>query len=152
MKLNRIALLIAATIFGVVFIIVVSILSAIDEVPFWVTRIVIGVGFLPVASFVWMAIRWPRLAYENYSWRLNEIGLQVRRGVFWKHQLSIPVARVQHADVSQGPLERRYGLGKLTIHTAGTQHASVPLPSFTHATAIELRDKLVAQGKSGHVV
>lgn len=152
MKLHRIELLIAAAIVGAVFIIAASILFAIDEVPYWVTLIVIVAGLVPISLLMWAASRWPRLAYENYGWRLNDIGLQVRHGVFWRHQLSIPIARVQHADVSQGPLERRYGLGTLTIHTAGTHQASVPLTSFTHETAIKLRDQLVAQGRSGHVV
>jgi hypothetical protein len=54
--------------------------------------------------------------------------------------------------VSQGPLERKFELGTLTIHTAGTENASVAIDGLAHVTAIELRDKLVAQRKSGYVV
>ena len=118
----------------------------------WVNFAIIGAGFLVASIPAGLAIYWPRWEYNRASWRLDELGLQIRRGVIWRHQISIPIARVQHADVSQGPLQRRFGLGTLTIHTAGTQNAFVAIEGLAHETAIELRDKLVAQRKSGHVV
>ncbi len=107
--------------------------------------ILIGLTF--VGSFFW-----PSIEHRHASWRLDEEGLEIRRGVFWKHQLTIPLGRVQHADVSQGPLQRPFGLGTLTIHTAGTQNASVELKGLSHASAIELRDLIVRQRKDQHVV
>ena len=54
----------------------------------------------------------------------------------------MPRSRVQHTDVSQGPLERHYGLGTLVVYTAGTDHARVSLPGLAHEVAIQLRDDL----------
>jgi membrane protein YdbS with pleckstrin-like domain len=53
---------------------------------------------------------------------------------------------VQHTDVSQGPLERRYGLGTRVIFTAGTDHARVDLKGLDHATALAIRDHLLPRG------
>jgi membrane protein YdbS with pleckstrin-like domain len=50
---------------------------------------------------------------------------------------------VQHTDVSQGPLERTYGLGTLAIFTAGTDHAQVSLHGLDHGTALRIRDHLL---------
>ena len=58
---------------------------------------------------------------------------------------------MQHTDVSQGPLERRFGLATLVVHTAGTAHASVELPGLQHAVAIEVRDFLVTAGRGDAV-
>ncbi|MCH2183254.1 MAG: PH domain-containing protein [Mariniblastus sp.] len=102
-------------------------------------------------TFVIKAV-WPGISYRYTFWRLNEDGLEIRRGVFWRHQISVPRARVQHADVSQGPLQRQYGIARLTVHTAGTLNASVVLNGLTHSMAIELRNQLVRQGKEIHVV
>ena len=104
-------------------------------------------GFIAVMNFVW-----PALSYRHTAWRLNEDGLEIRRGVLWRHQISVPRARVQHADVTQGPLQRHYGIAQLIVYTAGTQNASVSLDGLTHQVAIELRDQLVRQGKEIHVV
>ena len=65
---------------------------------------------------------------------------------------AVPWARVQHADVSQGPIQRMYGVGTLTIHTAGTSNSSVNLAGLSHELAISLRDKIIRQRASGDVV
>jgi membrane protein YdbS with pleckstrin-like domain len=99
-----------------------------------------------------LMIAWPAIEHRHTWWRLNEDGLEIRRGVIWKHQICVPLARVQHADVLQGPLQRRYELGSLTVNTAGTQNASVSLIGLSHEMAVELRDQLIRQGKTRHVV
>ena len=114
--------------------------------------LIAGAAFLFVVFLFWISYVWPAWEYEKTFWRLGDNGLEIHRGVFWRHRISIPAARVQHADVSQGPLQRRYELGKLTVHTAGTHNASIELDSIAHATAIELRDEIVNQRKSADVV
>jgi hypothetical protein len=54
------------------------------------------------------------------------------------------LARVQHLDVAQGPLERTFGVARLILHTAGTSHAIVVLPGISRPTAEELRDTIRA--------
>ena len=118
----------------------------------WIWYLIAGAALLFIVFLFWIAYVWPVWEYETTSWRLGENGLEIHRGVFWKHRISIPVARVQHADVSQGPLQRRYELGKLTVHTAGTHNASIELTGISHQQAIELRDEIVNQRKSADVV
>ena len=50
---------------------------------------------------------------------------------------------MQHIDVSQGPLERSYGLGTLQIFTAGTHYAHVGLAGLAHPAAVTIRDHLL---------
>jgi len=110
-----------------------------------------SVAALLLALFAY-AVFWPSLSYRRACWRLDVEGLEIRRGVLWRHRITVPLGRVQHADVSQGPLQRQFGIGTLTVHTAGTQHASIPLEGLTYETAIELRDLIVGQKKDQHVV
>jgi membrane protein YdbS with pleckstrin-like domain len=114
--------------------------------------IVAVAGGLFTLFLFWTGLVWPVWEYERTSWRLSDTGLEIRRGVFWQHQISVPVARVQHADVTQGPLQRQYELGKLIVNTAGTQNASVELDGIAHAKAIELRNQIVSQRISADVV
>lgn len=113
--------------------------------------IAIGATLLNVLSFL-MAYFWPPAVFRHASWRLDAEGLEIRRGVLFRHQITIPLGRVQHADVSQGPLQRLHEIGTLTVHTAGTQNASIVLEGLTHSIAISLRDQIVRQRKDQHVV
>ncbi len=120
--------------------------------PDWICWLVLGGGGLLVGLSFWSGISWPPVEQRHKSWRLDETGLEIRRGVFWKNQISIPLARLQHADLVQGPLQRRYGLARLTIHTAGTENASVELAGLAMETATWLRDQLIRQRGVGDVV
>ena len=81
-------------------------------------------------------------AYKHFSYAMNEFGLYIHRGVFWRRKIIVPRNRVQHTDVAQGPIERRYELAELTVHTAGTRNASVKLPGILHSDAEQLRESL----------
>lgn len=118
----------------------------------WVLYLVAGVGFLLVALLFWFSFYWPRLSHRKTLYRLDETGLLIRRGVFFRHRISVPTARVQHADVSQGPFQRQFDLGTLTVHTAGTSNASVELDGLQHGVALQLRDQIVRQRKAIDVV
>lgn len=118
----------------------------------WVFYSLLGAGAtLCLGSWV-MSLVWPGIDHRHASWRLDAEGLEIRQGVFWKHRVTVPLGRVQHSDVSQGPLQRMYDLGTLKVHTAGTTNASVGLEGLEHRVALELRDLIVAQRKDQRVV
>jgi membrane protein YdbS with pleckstrin-like domain len=95
-----------------------------------------------VAGLAWHAERWPALEYAHTRYRLDAGGLRIWRGVYWRSVTHVPRSRVQHTDVSQGPIERQYGLGTLVVYTAGTDHARVMLPGLAHEVAMRVRDDL----------
>ena len=115
----------------------------------WLLPVVLVVANL---LLLWLAIFWPAIEHRHVKWSAGPVGLEIVRGVFWKHRIAVPWARVQHADVSQGPLARQFSIGNLTIHTAGTKHASIDIEGLNHAVAIELRDEVIRQRKAGDVV
>lgn len=107
------------------------------------------VGLLVILAFlVWLVHFLPAVQYRNLSYRLGPLGLEIQRGIFWKRRITVPVSRVQHTDIAQGPLQRKFGIGKVTIYTAGTQNASVELDGLEFATANQLRDSLIARSEA----
>lgn len=114
---------------------------------FGLTSLFTGVCFLIylliAIPLVWATQVLPKKAYDHASWYLSPSGLEIRRGIWWRSQISVPLARVQHTDVHQGPLMRKYGLAKLIVHTAGTENSTVELNGLSFATAQRLRDALV---------
>jgi membrane protein YdbS with pleckstrin-like domain len=92
----------------------------------------------------WHLHRWPAVRYRHVAYRVDTRGLEIRRGVVWRRVLTVPRSRIQHTDVSQGPLERERGLATLFVHTAGTDYERLELDGLNHAEALRLRDLLLA--------
>ena len=103
------------------------------------------------AGLSWFSYWWPAVRYRYLRYRVDESGLVIRRGVLWRSTTSIPLSRVQHTDVSQGPLQRSYSLGTLVVHTAGTDNASISLAGLQHSVALRVRDHLVSGEKADAV-
>jgi membrane protein YdbS with pleckstrin-like domain len=99
----------------------------------------------------WLSHRWPAIEYRHISYRVNQEGIEIRAGVYWRKVMNVPRSRVQHTDVAQGPLERRHGLGRLVIYTAGTEHSRVELPGLEHQVALSIRDHLLPREVSDAV-
>jgi membrane protein YdbS with pleckstrin-like domain len=97
-------------------------------------------------ALAWFFHRWPAVEFRHTRYRVDDQGIEIRRGVYWRVVINVPRSRVQHTDVSQGPLERRFGLGTLVIYTAGTDHAKVDLAGLDHATALRIREHLLPGG------
>lgn len=101
--------------------------------------------WLGLAGLAWLQIVvWPQWDFDAWSYRLDEHMVEFRHGVIWQVSVTIPMSRMQHVDLHQGPLESRWGLATLEIHTAGTRDASHKLPGLDVGTATDLRDQLVA--------
>jgi membrane protein YdbS with pleckstrin-like domain len=95
------------------------------------------------ALLAWHGQAWPEKEHRHAAYKVDEAGIEIRSGVFWRRIVNVPRSRVQHTDVSQGPIERRYGLATLLIYTAGTDHARVALHGLDHAAALRIRDHLL---------
>jgi len=89
----------------------------------------------------------PLRRYHARGFAMSDDRLRVVRGVLFHADVVVPFSRVQHLDVTQGPIERFYGLATLTLHTAGTHNHSVALPGLEHAKATAMREQIRAYVK-----
>jgi uncharacterized protein len=138
---------------------VVAVIGVVALGVFWFASGFTWIWWVAAAAFVlilgmllWLSFFWPQIEHRHYFWRLDETGLEIVRGVYWRHRISVPIARLQHADISQGPIQRQFGLAKLTVHTAGTSNASVEIDGLAYETATWLRDQLIRQREELDVV
>jgi uncharacterized protein len=92
--------------------------------------LVLGVVVVGVAP----GLRWRTWRYEI---RPDEIDLQ--RGILWVERTLVPLARIQHVDTRQGPLQRRFGLSTVVFFTAaGPNH----IPELSTPVAAEVRERI----------
>jgi membrane protein YdbS with pleckstrin-like domain len=81
--------------------------------------------------------RWGRLGYA-----LHPKLLQVVRGWLFHTDTLVPLVRVQHIDVTRGPLDKAFGTATLVVHTAGTHNSIVTLPGLAPDKASAIRDEI----------
>lgn len=86
----------------------------------------------------------PPLAYARWRYAVTPELLLMRHGIVFHEEKIIPISRLQHVDLSRGPIERLFGLATLVVHTAGSEAASFRLPGLAHAHAQALRDTILA--------
>ena len=82
----------------------------------------------------------PQRVYRRLHFRLTERLLQVVRGWLFHVDTVVPLVRVQHIDVTRGPLEKMFGVATLVVHTAGTHNSIVTLPGLAPERAAQIRD------------
>ena len=85
--------------------------------------------------------------YRAWGYAEREDDLLVRRGVLLHRTSVVPYGRMQYVDVTAGPLDRRYGLATVTLHTAAAA-TDASVPGLRTAEAARLRDRLTALGEA----
>lgn len=84
-----------------------------------------------------------KLRYQR--WKLDAEGLWLRTGRMWQRETRVPASRVQHVDLKHGPLERRFGVATLVVHTAAVHLSGITVRGLDEADAQQLRDALARQ-------
>ncbi len=128
-------------IWTVLLAVVTSVVMGLTLGPVWA---VLGVFWLLVLAWGWV------LLGKNWrSWRYAERAddLLISRGVLWREETVVPYGRMQLVEVTSGPLERRFGLASVQLHTAAAA-SDAKIPGLVPAEAERLRDRLTALGEA----
>ena len=78
-------------------------------VPIW------GIIFVP-AMLAYIAIH---LRYDTMWYVITDRSMRIRRGLWSIHEVTITFENVQTVKVTQGPLQRWFGIGNVEVRTAG---------------------------------
>ena len=78
--------------------------------------LVATVIFLGQAGLTFFSLR---LNYEMRWYKVTDRSLRIRAGVWNVHEMTMTFANVQNITISQGPLERLFGISDVKVDTAG---------------------------------
>ena len=124
-----------------------SFLALLPLIPLWIVcaKLDWSLWLLPIyAGFAAaLVIRYAVAAHSRFGYALLDDGLWLQSGVYWRKAAFVPRERVQHTEVNHGPLDRKMGLAKLVLHTAGLRLQHLTIPGLTDAEAHALRDDLL---------
>lgn len=103
------------------------------EWPMWIliTAIILFLLYIFIFVYLFPEIRWKRFRYD-----VREKEIELQSGILIVKKTLIPMVRVQHVDMKQGPLLRKYQLASVTVSTAATIHE---IPALDEGEAEELR-------------
>ncbi len=104
-----------------------------------------GVVVVPVLLLmVYLVWHIPKRRYARWGYDMSNDRLRISRGYMFHSDTVVPLGRIQHIDVDQGPIQRQYDLATLSVHTAGSHNDTVSLPGLLHADAIAMREAIRA--------
>jgi membrane protein YdbS with pleckstrin-like domain len=83
------------------------------------------------------------LANRRKTYALREQDLHFSSGLFFRKTVSQPISRIQHVELSRGPIDRKVGLAKLQVFSAGGSTHTFEIPGLSLVTAQQIRQHIV---------
>jgi membrane protein YdbS with pleckstrin-like domain len=108
-----------------------------------------GLGILWIVIFV-LAISRVKKQWQNWTYEVREHDVILSWGVYWRTRRHVARDRIQHLDINSGPLDRRFGLVQVGVHTAGAAGTVGVIPGLTPEEAEDLRD-MILESQADHV-
>lgn len=108
----------------------------------WLFLVWIG---LPLFSFLLSVSVIPYVKMRSIRYELHPLHLEMMTGMFFKKREAVPIERIQHVEVKEGPMSRKFGIQSVKISTAGTTHQ---IPLLLEKDAEALRKELILRIKA----
>ena len=110
---------------GLIFIplLVASAASGFASVVVIVLAVFAAAVFIVQAGITFFSLR---LNYEMRWYKVTDRSLRIRAGIWNLHEMTMTFANVQNITISQGPLERLFGISDVKVDTAGGGKDSGP--------------------------
>ena len=99
-------------------------------IAFWLFWLILSFAFI-------------KMGYGIRGYVLRERDMVHRRGVIFRNLTTIPFNRVQHCEVSQGPIQRLFDLHTLQIFTAGGSNSDLSIPGLKGGTAQKIKEYII---------
>jgi membrane protein YdbS with pleckstrin-like domain len=136
-------------------------ISAISNFLFWMIPVFIvslvrffkanesfEIEILNVAIIGLLVISFLSATYSYYfakscGYLEREFDVYHKQGIWWRKQTALSFSRVQHIDLSSGPLERKYGMATLKFFTAGGASSDLKIHGLPLDIAENLRHQIL---------
>jgi membrane protein YdbS with pleckstrin-like domain len=89
------------------------------------------------------------LAYYVYAYTksihyaVRDHDLILGSGVFWKKEVIQPLKRIQHVEVTHGPIDKYFGLANIRLFSAGTGLSTFRIPGLDSQIAGQIKQYIL---------
>ena len=122
------------------FLLGMSILPPVFSRLWWLGILII----LAASAGLFAGSRWlirKRFDWEGYALRTHDI--IHRHGYFWRIQTIVPYTRVQHVEIAQGPIAKRFGISTIRVFTAGGSNSDLNISGIQPEEAHRIKSFIV---------
>lgn len=154
LKLEWVIVMCILFVFAIIGTVVVIALSVNESLLFLLLLIPIWFFMLPLALLSYLAIY---LRFDTTWYVFSDRSMRLRRGIWLIRESTITYENVQNVKVSQGPLQRFFGIANVVVETAGGGGAAQPGAQGMHAgliegvaEAAEIRDSIMSKVRTAN--
>ncbi|WP_267594043.1 PH domain-containing protein [Carbonactinospora thermoautotrophica] len=109
----------------------------------WLAAVVVLAG-LALGGWGWWLIG---RNYASWGYAEREDDLLITHGFMFRELVVVPYGRMQFVDVKAGPVERKFGIASVQLHTA-SPGTDARIPGIPPEEAARLRDRLTELGEA----
>lgn len=118
----------------------IAFLLAAGAILYRVTDLEIWHIYTPLSLFAILSLFLAWLGYNKKGYLLREKDISYRTGLIFHHITTVPLVRIQHSEVSQGPLQRLFDLATVKIYTAGGSTSDIAIPGLHPEDAQKIKE------------
>ena len=106
---------------GIGSVILLGILTVLNVLLFFPMDITVGkiVSLVLAILILFNAIVSPYFRFHRYRYKIDEECIDIQEGYIFVTREIVPIERLHKMEVSRGPIDRMFGVGKVQVTTAG---------------------------------
>jgi hypothetical protein len=113
-RIGRLISLLIFLVLGIAASIVVTVVDDLSPAALWVYLVSGGLVLLNLLGFLIL----PGIEYRQWKYLITDEKVEIVHGIFFVTTSIVPIVRIQHITVGQGPIYRKLGLFTVTIALA----------------------------------
>jgi uncharacterized protein len=87
-------------------------------------------------------------SFRNSGYALRQEDLFYKTGWLWTSMLAIPYKRIQHLEVTQGPISRLFDLANISVYTAGGSSSDMEIEGVKQDEAESIKAFILQKNKN----
>jgi len=97
------------------------IIGFVSCVLFLFSEVIIGfvISISVLCIIMVLVLIWIKAFYNSLEYIIANDSIKMKKGVFWREQVTVPYLKITNIDVTQGPVQRLFNIGTIRVQTAG---------------------------------
>lgn len=103
-----------------------------------------------ISAVVTLIVVFGYFAEKAKGYCVREQDITLFKGLIFNKIITQPICRIQHIEVKRGPIDRKVGLAKLHVFSAGDISQTFEIPGLALETANSIRNEILAHKEMQH--
>lgn len=113
--------------------------------------IVFGIILLAELIAMLLTLIWIPAFHASLQYVIDDDTVKAQGGVLWKRYVTIPFTKITNLDITEGPVQRLFGIGTIHVQTAGAsgqQTAKAELRMLGISNLQEVKERIMERIKA----